>query len=90
MDAQTALNAKAERIYLRVSKAQKAVIASAAAAQHKGVTEFILDSIMRQAEETILDQRLFILSNEDFEDLENQLAKPAKANPKLETLLKSK
>jgi uncharacterized protein (DUF1778 family) len=79
--------AKTDRIGLRVSKAQKALIASAASASQKDVSEFIIDSVIKQAEETILDQRLFILSDEDFRQLEKDLAKKPVENPVLTELL---
>jgi uncharacterized protein (DUF1778 family) len=79
--------AKTDRIGLRVSKAQKALIASAASASQKDVSEFIIDSVIKQAEETILDQRLFILSDEDFRQLEKDLEKKPVENPVLTELL---
>ena len=79
--------AKTDRIGLRVSKAQKALIASAASASQKDVSEFIIDSVIKQAEETILDQRLFILSDEDFRQVEKDLEKKPVENPVLTELL---
>lgn len=81
---------KTDRIDLRVSPAQKAMIASAAMASQKGVSEFIIDSVVRQAEETLLDQRLFILSDEDFEALENELVQPPVENPTFDKYLNAK
>lgn len=81
---------KTDRIDLRVSAAQKAIIASAAKASQKGVSEFIIESVIKQAEETILDQRLFILSEEDFKKLEADLAKPPAENPIFDKYLNAK
>jgi uncharacterized protein (DUF1778 family) len=81
---------KTDRIDLRVSPAQKAIIASAAMASQKGVSEFIIESVVRQAEETLLDQRLFILSDEDFQDLERELDQPPIENPALTKHLNAK
>lgn len=82
--------AKTDRIGLRVSKAQKALIASAASASQKDVSEFIIDSVIKQAEETILDQRLFILSDEDFRQLEKDLESKPAENPALAELLSTR
>ncbi|MFM7014330.1 MAG: DUF1778 domain-containing protein [Actinomycetota bacterium] len=84
------LTNKTDRIDLRVSAAQKALIASAAKASQKGVSEFIIESVIRQAEETILDQRLFILSDADFQKLEAELEGPAAQNPEFEKYLDAK
>lgn len=81
---------KTDRIDLRVSAAQKAIIASAAKASQKGVSEFIIESVIKQAEETILDQRLFILSEEDFQKLEAELEQPPVENPIFEKYLNAK
>lgn len=81
---------KTDRIDLRVSAAQKAIIASAAKASQKGVSEFIIESVIKQAEETILDQRLFILSEEDFQKLEAELEQPPVENSIFEKYLNAK
>jgi uncharacterized protein (DUF1778 family) len=81
---------KTDRIDLRVSPTQKALIASAAKASQKDVSQFIIESVIRQAEETILDQRLFILSDEDFQELERELEQPAVENPSFTRYLNAK
>ena len=81
---------KTDRIDLRVSPSQKALIASAARASQKDVSQFIIESVIRQAEETILDQRLFILSDEDFRELERELKQPAVENPTFNKYLNAK
>jgi uncharacterized protein (DUF1778 family) len=81
---------KTDRIDLRVSPSQKALIASAARASQKDVSQFIIESVIRQAEETILDQRLFILSDEDFRELERELEQPAVENPTFNKYLNAK
>jgi uncharacterized protein (DUF1778 family) len=81
---------KTDRIDLRVSPTQKALIASAAMASQKDVSQFIIESVIRQAEETLLDQRLFILSDEDFKELEKELEQPAVENPTFTKYLNAK
>jgi uncharacterized protein (DUF1778 family) len=81
---------KTDRIDLRVSPTQKALIASAAMASQKDVSQFIIESVIRQAEETLLDQRLFILSDEDFKKLEKELEKPPVENPTFTKYLNTK
>lgn len=84
------ITSKTNRIDLRVSPTQKALIASAALASQKDVSQFIIESVIRQAEETLLDQRLFILSDEDFQELERELEAPAVENQTFTQYLNAK
>jgi uncharacterized protein (DUF1778 family) len=59
-------------------------------ASQKDVSQFIIESVIRQAEETLLDQRLFILSDEDFRKLEKELEEPAVENPTFTRYLNAK
>jgi uncharacterized protein (DUF1778 family) len=52
---------KDDVIQIRVSVATKATLNRAAALRGQKLSEFMLDSARRQAEETILDQRSFFL-----------------------------
>lgn len=84
------ITSKTDRIDLRVSPTQKALIASAAKASQKDVSQFIIESVVRQAEETLLDQRLFILSDEDFQELEKELDLPPVENTAFTKYLNAK
>ena len=55
------------RLGLRSSEAQLAVLRRAAEAAHKSLTDFILDSACLAAEQTLLDQRLFMASSKDYQ-----------------------
>jgi len=50
---------KNEVIQIRVSDETKAILNKAAALRGQTLSEFILESARRRAEETILDQRMF-------------------------------
>ena len=52
------------RIGIRTTPAQEHLLRCAAATSHKSLTDFILDSACRTAEETLLDQRFFGVSSE--------------------------
>ena len=53
---------RSSRVGLRTTPQQDAVLRRAAKVAHKSLTEFILDSAYRVAEQTLLDQRLFLLA----------------------------
>jgi len=74
-------------INLRVPKATRELIDSAAAALGKSRTEFMLESSRQHAIDVLLDQRLFALGDEEYEALERILQNPPLPSPKLKELL---
>jgi uncharacterized protein (DUF1778 family) len=72
---------RSARFGLRASKEQETVLRRAAEASHKSLTEFILDSACAAAEKTLLDQRLFLVTGNQYQDLMDLLAAPARSNP---------
>lgn len=81
---------KGERIYTRVTPLEKRMIASAAKAQHQDVSAFMLESALREATNTLLDQRIFWADADAFAALEEDLARPAQAPAGLIELLSRK
>jgi uncharacterized protein (DUF1778 family) len=79
---------KVERntINLRVPTETRALIDSAAAALGKSRTEFVLDTARREAIEVLLDQRLFVLSDEEFARFSHVLDNPPPPSPELRKL----
>ena len=79
------------RMGLRATPAQEAMLRRAAEATRKSLTDFVLDSACQAAEQTLLDQRLFLVSGRRYdalltlldesppneEGLRNLFAKPA-------------
>ena len=72
-----AASRKDDTIQIRASAETKAILNRAAALRGQPLSEFMLDSARRQAEETILDQRAFFLSPEAHEAFLAMLDKPA-------------
>ena len=64
---QSAAGRKDETIQIRASADTKAILNRAAAMRGQKLSEFMLESARRQAEETILDQRVFFLEPEAHE-----------------------
>lgn len=81
---------KAERIDLRVSSTAKALLQRAAAARHKSVTEFVLDSAQTAAVEALADRREFLLDKKQWNAFLAALDAPTKKKPRMEKLLKTR
>jgi uncharacterized protein (DUF1778 family) len=56
----------------------------------KSLTDFILDSACSAAEQTLLDQRLFVVSGRQYQALLDLLDGPVQPNPGLEDLFSRK
>ncbi len=82
----TATASRSARLGLRSSEAQLAVLRRAADAAHKSLTDFILDSACLAAEQTLLDQRLFMASSKDYQTFIDLLDRPARTNAGLKDL----
>jgi len=78
---------KTAPINMRVEPSQQALLTKAAALLHKDRSAFILDVACREAENVLLDQRLFQLSQEDFEAFEAALSAPIPDSAELKALL---
>ena len=60
----------------------------AAEASHKSLTDFVLDAAYRAAEQTLLDQRLFMVSGSQYQALLDMMDRPEADNPGLAELLR--
>ncbi len=76
-----------ETINLRASAEQKALIDRAASRLGKTRTEFMLDSAREAAENTLLDQRLFLLNDTDYERFVACLDAPVEPSDALKKLI---
>ena len=77
-------------INIRALDAQRNLIDRAAAIQRKSRSEFMLEASCREAENTLLDQRLFFLTQKEFKAFEAALNEPVTENKAIVELLKSK
>lgn len=78
---------KTAPINMRVEPSQHALLTKAAAVLHKDRTAFILDVACREAENVLLDQRLFYLEEGEFNSFEAALNAPLPDNERLKALL---
>ena len=74
------------RLGLRATPEQEALLRRAAEVSRKTLTEFVLDSACNAAQQTLLDQRLFFVSEERRQALLDLLDAPAQDNPGLRKL----
>lgn len=84
---QVTMTSKSTNINIRVAPAQRDLIDRAAQSIGKSRTEFILDVATREAENTLLDQRLFLLDDAQWEAFTAALDAPAKPSAALRKLM---
>ena len=86
----TVRSSRSARMGLRATPQQEAILRRAAEAAHKSLTDFILDSACHAAEQTLLDQRLFMVSDSQFGALMDRLDQPPQDNAGLRDLFARK
>ncbi len=88
--APSLISARSARLGLRATPEQEMVLRRAAEVAHKSLTDFILDSACLAAEQTLLDQRLFMVSGCQYQNLMDLLEQPAQSNDGLRDLFSRK
>lgn len=81
---------RSARLGLRATPEQEVVLRRAAEVAHKSLTDFILDSACLAAEQTLLDQRLFMVSGKQYQALMDLLEQPEQPNEGLRDLFSHK
>lgn len=79
---------RSQKIDLRVSPTMKALLQSAAQATHRTVSEFVLESALHRAEETLPDRQRFGLDAAKWEAFQAALDAPPRATPRLTKLMR--
>jgi uncharacterized protein (DUF1778 family) len=77
---------RSARLGLRARPQQAAEPRRAAEVSNKSMTDFILDSAYQAAEQTLLDQRLFLVTGAQSQTMVSLLGRPASDNPGLKDL----
>ena len=78
---------KSERVDLRMTPGAKRTLQRAAAVSNKTMTEFLLDSGLSAAFETLSDRRVFQLDEAQWAAFMAALDMPPRDNPRLRKLL---
>lgn len=77
-------------INIRARRAQRDLIDKAAAAVNKNRSDFMLEAACREAENVLLDKRLFFVNDEQFDAFELALNSPISENAAIKNLLACK
>lgn len=81
--------AKKERLGLRVSAAQRALLDEASRTSETTLSEFVLTAATRAAEDVLADRRRFALPNDRWDEFVRLLDAPPRTLPRLRRLLAS-
>jgi uncharacterized protein (DUF1778 family) len=90
MAANVSTASRSSRLGLRATPEQEAVLRRAADVANKSLTDFILESACKAAEQTLLDQRLFMVSGSQYQALLDRLEQPEQTNDGLRDLFARK
>lgn len=77
---------RSSRLGLRATPEQEVILRRAAQVKHKSLTDFILESACQAAQETLLDQRLFLVTDSQYQSLLDLLDRPAEDSAGLQRL----
>ena len=81
---------RAAPINIRARSTQRNLIDKAAAMLNKSRSDFMLEAACREAENVLLDQRLFLVDDNAYQAFEALIDAPVKDNPALRKLLNDK
>ncbi len=79
---------RTEKLDLRLTRQAKRALRAAAAASHRSVSEFVLESALARADEALADRRTFGLNSAKWTAFIAALDAPPRPLPRLERLLK--
>jgi len=86
----TTSESRSERVDVRMTPSAKHMLQQAAVASHKTLTEFLLDSGLHAAHDTLADRRTFVLDDQQWDAFLTALDAPPADNPRLRELLSRK
>lgn len=75
------------KLDVRVSPAAKAKLQAAAASVHRSMSDFVMESALARAEDTLAERRVFGLDAEKWAAFQAALDAPARSLPRLQALL---
>jgi len=85
-----AATGRTEKLDLRLSREAKRKLFAAAKASHRSVSDFVLQSALERADETLADQRMAFLDAKQWVAFQAALDAPPKVIPELKRLLERK
>ena len=79
---------RTEKLDLRLTKSAKHTLQAAAAATHKSVSEFVLETALSEAEERLADRRFFTLDAKRWDAFVAALDAPPRRHPRLKRIFR--
>jgi uncharacterized protein (DUF1778 family) len=76
------------KLNLRLSRAAKQTLQTAASAARKSLSEFVLDAALSEAEERLADRRVFTLDRKNWDAFIAALDASPRRHPRLERLFR--
>jgi len=77
-----------EKLDLRLTASDKRALQSAAKLAHRSVSEFVLESALQRAQETLPDRQHFGLNAKQWAEFQKALDAPRRPMPRLKKLLR--
>lgn len=87
MSDRTSRTPRSEKLDLRLTPGAKRTLQAAAEAEHKSMTEFVLDSALAAASDVLAEQRTIRLDAEQWKAFMEALDAPPADHPRLKRLL---
>jgi uncharacterized protein (DUF1778 family) len=84
------LTSRTERLDIRISPAAKRLLLGAAKLRHKSLSEFVLDTALTEAENTLAEKRLYTLGEGAWGAFVQALDAPPRTHPRMQRLLTEK
>ena len=78
---------RTEKLDLRVSRSAKKKLQAAAATVNRSMSEFVMESALARAEETLTDRRIFRLDAKTWAAFMEALDAPPRAMPRMQALM---
>lgn len=78
---------RTEKLDVRVSPSAKAKLQAAASAVHRSMSDFVMESALSRAEESLADRRVFGLDAKKWAAFQAALDAPTRSLPRLQALL---
>jgi len=84
------LERRTEKLDLRISRSAKAKLQAAASASRRSMSDFVMESALSRAEETLAERRVFALNAEKWARFQAALDAPTRPLPRLKALLEER
>ena len=78
---------RTEKLDLRLSSSDKRILEAAASVCSRSVSDFVRESALARADETLADRRTFLLSKTKWSDFQAALDAPVSPLPRMKDLL---